>query len=391
MAMAALEPTPRLPHVLLVDDDPLVLRSLARSLQASGVHVITVNDPEKALKLTATEDLDCVICDIRMPQMSGVTFARHMRVQKPDVPIVLMTGDPGLDSALAAIELGILEYLPKPIDPPKLRETVQHAITLRKFARVREEAASVLRSDVPPDTKEEQLRLAFDRAMSTMFVAFQPIVDATKKTTFGFEALLRTREPALPSPPAVVDAAVHLGRAQELARRIRSLAQADLQHAPPDVLLFLNVLPRDLDDPELYDPRSALAEVAPRIVLELTERSDLAEVKDSLGRIARLREMGYRIAIDDLGAGYAGLSSFAALEPEFTKFDMSLIRGIDTSAVKRRIVGSMVTLCRDLGCRVVAEGVETLEERQALDDLGCDLMQGYFFAKPAHPFPDVSW
>ena len=191
MAMAALEPTPRLPHVLLVDDDPLVLRSLARSLQASGVHVITVNDPEKALKLTVSEDLDCVICDIRMPQMSGVTFARHMRAQKPDVPIVLMTGDPGLDSALAAIELGILEYLPKPIDPPKLRETVQHAITLRKFARVREEAANVLRSDVPPDSKEEQLRLAFDRAMSTMFVAFQPIVDAKQRTTFGFEALLR--------------------------------------------------------------------------------------------------------------------------------------------------------------------------------------------------------
>jgi len=135
------------------------------------------------------------------------------------------------------------------------------------------------------------------------------------------------------------------------------------------VLLFLNVLPRDLDDPELYDAKSPLAEVAPRIVLELTERSDL----------------------DDLGAGYAGLSSFAALEPEFTKFDMSLIRGIDTSAVKRRIVGSMVTLCRDLGCRVVAEGVETPEERKALDELGCDLMQGYFFAKPANPFPEVRW
>ena len=163
------------------------------------------------------------------------------------------------------------------------------------------------------------------------------------------------------------------------------------RQAPSDVLLFLNVLPRDLDDPLLYDPHSPLADVAPRIVLELTERSDLAEVKDSLGRVGRLRQMGYRIAVDDLGAGYAGLSSFAALEPEYTKFDMSLIRGIDGSPVKRRIVGSMVTLCRDLGCRVVAEGVETAEERAVLDDLGCDLMQGYLFAKPASPFPDVRW
>lgn len=389
--MPALEAQPRLPYVLLVDDDPLVLRSLARSLQTTGVHVVTVNDPEKALKLIATEDVDCILCDIRMPTMSGLTFAKHTRAQKPDVPIVLMTGDPGLDSALAAIELGILEYLPKPIDPPKLRETVQHAITLRKFARVREEAANVIRSDFPPDDSDNELRLAFDRAMATMFVAFQPIVDAKQRSVFGFEALLRTREPALPTPPAVVDAAIRLGRAQELARRVRTKAVEDLRQAPSDVLLFLNVLPRDLDDPLLYDPHSPLADVAPRIVLELTERSDLAEVKDSLGRVGRLRQMGYRIAVDDLGAGYAGLSSFAALEPEYTKFDMSLIRGIDGSPVKRRIVGSMVTLCRDLGCRVVAEGVETAEERAVLDDLGCDLMQGYLFAKPASPFPDVRW
>ncbi|MBL9022817.1 MAG: EAL domain-containing response regulator [Myxococcales bacterium] len=389
--MPALEANQRLPYVLLVDDDPLVLRSLARTLQSTGVHVVTVNDPEKALKMIATEDVDCVLCDIRMPKMSGLTFAKHTRAQKPDVPIVLMTGDPGLDSALAAIELGILEYLPKPIDPPKLRETVQHAITLRKFARVREEAANVIRSDFPPNSTDDELRLAFDRAMATMFVAFQPIVDAQHKTTFGFEALLRTREPALPTPPAVVDAAIRLGRAQDLARRVRTKAVEDLRSAPADVLLFLNVLPRDLDDPLLYDPHSPLADMAPRIVLELTERSDLAEVKDSLGRVGRLRQMGYRIAVDDLGAGYAGLSSFAALEPEFTKFDMSLIRGIDTSPVKRRIVGSMVTLCRDLGCRVVAEGVETAAERAVLDELGCDLMQGYLFAKPASPFPDVRW
>ncbi len=389
--MQAMESTARLPYVLLVDDDPLVLKSLARSLQASGAHVVTVSDPQKALRIIALDDVDCVLCDIRMPGMSGLQFAKHVRTQKPDVPIVLMTGDPALDSAIAAIELGILEYLPKPIDPPKLRETIARAVTFRKLARVRAEAANVIASDRPPMDKEHELRLAFDRALSTLFIAFQPIVDAITKRVYGYEALLRTREPALPSPPAVVDAAQKLGRGEELARLIRERAVAGIQQGPSDVLLFLNVLPKDLDDELLYDPHSVLAEAAPRIVLELTERSDLAEVKDSLGRVARLREMGYRVAIDDLGAGYAGLSSFAALEPEFTKLDMSLIRGIDTAPIKRRIVGSMVALCRELGCRVVAEGVETPAERAALYDLGCELMQGYLFARPAPPFPDVVW
>ena len=105
-----------------------------------------------------------------------------------------------------------------------------------------------------------------------------------------------------------------------------------------------------------------------------------------------LRELGFRIAVDDLGAGYAGLSSFSQLEPEFVKLDMSLVRGVDASTRKRSVIRAMAQLCtHDLTIEVISEGVETTQERDALTQEGCDLLQGYLFAKPGRGFPMPLW
>ena len=147
----------------------------------------------------------------------------------------------------------------------------------------------------------------------------------------------------------------------------------------------------DLTDPALSDPESPLSKIAHRVVLEITERSSLDEVRDARRRVAALREMGFRIAVDDLGAGYAGLSSFTLLEPEIVKLDMSLVRDIHVTSTKQKVVRSMTALSKDMGMIVVAEGVETTEERDCLLDLGIDLLQGFLFAKPGPPFPGVTW
>ena len=113
----------------------------------------------------------------------------------------------------------------------------------------------------------------------------------------------------------------------------------------------------------------------------------IEHIPDIRARVARLRSLGYRIAVDDLGEGYSGLNSFAQLEPDVVKLDMTLIRGIDTTPTKRKMVHALTTLCRELGTPLVAEGVETEVERDILVDLGADLFQGYLFAKPGRPFP----
>jgi len=127
------------------------------------------------------------------------------------------------------------------------------------------------------------------------------------------------------------------------------------------------------------------------VVLEITERAALDRIDEPMLRMKRLRAMGYRIAVDDLGAGYAGLTSFAQLEPEVVKVDMSLVRGIHLSQTKQKLIRSIVELCRDLKIQIVAEGIETVEERNALIRLGGDLCQGYFFARPERPFPGVTF
>ena len=220
-------------------------------------------------------------------------------------------------------------------------------------------------------------------------MAFQPIVDVRNRTIYGYEALMRTREATLPHPGAVLGAAERLDRLDDLGRRVRALSAAAFDRAPDDALLFVNLHTRDLLDLELYAADAPLSRIATRVVLEITERSTIDDIADVQARVSELRRNGFRIAIDDLGAGYAGLSSFAALKPEVVKLDMSLVRNVHQSAIRQRLIGSMASLCREMGMQVVAEGVEVVEELDAVSGSGCDLLQGYFLAKPGPPFPSV--
>ena len=160
-----------------------------------------------------------------------------------------------------------------------------------------------------------------------------------------------------------------------------------IRDVPEGQLVFVNVHTAALHDERLFAPDAALSQFASRVVLEITERAALDQVQDLMPRVAQLRDMGYRIAVDDLGAGYAGLTSFAQLEPEVVKVDMSLVRGIDASPTKQKLLGSIIGLCRDLDIQMIAEGIETEPERDTLVRLGGDLCQGYLFARPDRPFP----
>ena len=124
-------------------------------------------------------------------------------------------------------------------------------------------------------------------------------------------------------------------------------------------------------------------------MLEITERSSLETVPDIEAKIAALRAIGFRIAIDDLGSGYSGLTSLVQLRPEFVKFDRVLVDGVHDSPPRAKLLQSMEGLCREFGIRTIAEGVERAEDERALVEIGCDLLQGYHFARPAKGFTDV--
>lgn len=200
---------------------------------------------------------------------------------------------------------------------------------------------------------------------------------------FAYEAFVRSREPTLRTPRELFDAAERLNRLQELTSRIHALCGARLATLPPFALLFVNQHVQDLTCAPKLVESSALVPLADRVVLELTERAALEQVKDMQAKVALYRQVGFRIALDDIGAGYAGLNSFTLLVPDIVKLDDVLVRDVDGAPTKRRLVASMTKLCADLGMQVVAEGIETEREREVLVDLGCDLMQGFLFAHPA--------
>jgi EAL domain-containing protein (putative c-di-GMP-specific phosphodiesterase class I) len=376
-------------HVLLVDDEPVQLKSIERVLRRRGYAVECVSRGMEAKIRLASGQFDVVLSDIAMPGMSGIELLQSVREQNLDVPVVLMTGEPAVDTAIKALELGAFHYLTKPLDVTSLEEVVARAVRLHRMALMKREAAQLLGGPIQNDDTW-RLAAGFDRAMESLWAAYQPIVSLEQKKIFGYEALLRSGEPSLPHPGAVIDAAERLGRLEVLGRTMRERAATPVTGSPGVETLFVNLHTADLLDPELTSPEAALSRIANRVVLEITERASLDRVKDLRSRIARLREMGYRIAVDDLGAGYAGLTSFALLEPEIVKLDMTLVRDIEKSPTKQKLVRSMTDLCKDMGMMVVGEGVETAQERDALLELGCDLLQGYFFAKPGKPFPSVA-
>jgi EAL domain-containing protein (putative c-di-GMP-specific phosphodiesterase class I) len=171
---------------------------------------------------------------------------------------------------------------------------------------------------------------------------------------------------------------------------VRANVVAGTQGADKGWLFFVNLHPEDLLDATLFLADSPFTALAEHVVLEITERMSLDHVSHVQEKVGSLRKLGFKIALDDLGAGYAGLTSFTLLEPEFVKLDMSLVRDIHETPTKRKIVRSMVSLCHDMGKQIVAEGIESAQERDVLVDLGCDLLQGYLFAKPGRPFPALN-
>ena len=376
-------------RVLLVDDDQLVLNSWRRILRAAGYTVEILDQSRELSGLLERERFEAVITDIRMAGLDGFGVLRVVHEHAPDVPVVLATGSADLQSAIQAVEAGAFRYLQKPVATDELQEAVSDAVRTHRLARAREEAFRLVGDEAARHKAQQRADLSarFDHAVSSRWMAYQPLCDRRSGSVFAYEALLRTEEPSLQNPSAFLGAAEQLERLFELGRSVRAGVALGLAHIPEDVSVFVNLHPFDLEDPELYDEASPLSRVAGRVVLEITERASLSDVRDLGPRLDLLRGLGYRIAVDDLGAGFAGLASFARLRPEVVKIDMSLVRGVESDPVRRKLVHSITRASHDLGILVVAEGIESEAERDTLATLEVDVLQGFLLGVPSRAFP----
>lgn len=237
-------------------------------------------------------------------------------------------------------------------------------------------------------------RLIYDRALE---IHVQPILEVTSHTTIGFEALARPTLEGFPQDAAHLFAlAQRAERAGLVSALCRDLAAADedcrallaeVAQSCPDQrsFLFSNLHNDELDSDELPSQIEAICRDLEHatLVLEISERSIL-QAAEAGSLLEPLREAGAWIAFDDFGAGHDRLLQLASHPPEILKFDRLLIQGLHRKNRKiQTLLQGLVDTAKDLGCQVVAEGIETEEQADLCEEIGFDLVQGYYFAMPA--------
>ncbi|MEJ5868683.1 EAL domain-containing protein [Pseudokineococcus sp. 5B2Z-1] len=302
-----------------------------------------------------------------------------------------LVGDPSGREALAA-PAGLAAYAGAPVLVRGRAHGTLCTASDRQVALTRSDA-SVL--EVLADLAGRQLaRLEDDDAVRTrreealapllapggLRVVVQPVVDLVADRVVGVEALARF--PGRGQGPDRVFAAaadVGLGTALELAAV--DAATALLDRLPAHLHLAVNAGPALVTHPGLLERLAALP--PGRVVVEVTEHEDLADHPGLPAALAALRAAGARVALDDVGAGYAGLRSVVDLSPDVIKADASLVRGLPESPARRSLVRALVALAADLGADLVAEGVETPAELAELRRLGVRLAQGFLLGRPA--------
>jgi EAL domain-containing protein (putative c-di-GMP-specific phosphodiesterase class I) len=218
---------------------------------------------------------------------------------------------------------------------------------------------------------------------------FQPIMGLQHATIHGFEAL--SRGPAgtqQHSPLNMFAAALACDLTFELDQHCRRRALRTGCALPPPYRLFINVVPTSMYDPDFQGASlirllEGLGLSPERIVLEVSEGYAIESYPVFVEALQNFTQLGFSIAIDDVGAGNSGLEAIAHLNPRYLKFDMQLVRGIDASHVKREMARALKTFADKMDSKIIAEGIETEGEKQALIELGIDFGQGYLLGRPA--------
>ncbi|MEI6318243.1 MAG: EAL domain-containing protein [Pseudomonadota bacterium] len=402
---------------LLVVPDESLRAAYARALSMVGFAVTEASTGQAAIEMIDVlgNTLDLLVCTAFLPPgpvEEGLEVAARARIASPECRAIVATGvtdrhhtPPGdhvrlLDMPLSGWTLArhALELLSTGSNGPKSRNGAARMPESGAASAAAADASLALPGESRAGEPSEALTIAaaeieaVDRALEEslagLHVLFQPIVHAEDGSPYGHEALMRSLGP-FKRPSELLAASERLDRVEDLGRAVRRCIADAISNDPGlNHCIFVNLHPKEFRAGLLAGLDEPLLPFASRIVWEVTERDQLSYSDDLANTQQALRAAGYRVAIDDLGEGYASLSWLVRLVPDIAKLDLSLVRDIDQSQIKRDLVGAIVDACHKGGTLVVAEGVETLAEAAVLRDLNCDLLQGHLFARPAPPFSD---
>jgi EAL domain-containing protein (putative c-di-GMP-specific phosphodiesterase class I) len=313
-----------------------------------------------------------------MAPSDGLEFLSQLRDIQPRCLRLLMSGVLDLPVVMHAINHGDVSRV---VQKPFRLDAIVGALEELIAARSRREDLGRSAGDRTLQNQRRQLDECLSGNLLTL--ALQPIVASGDGALRGYEGLLRSSHPELNSAARVIAAAEANDAIDRLADRVARCALQRLAALPAHLTLFLNMHPAELRDEASVRRRfEALLPHAHRIVLEITERSHILRMTGWQSTIDFLTRSGFRIAVDDVGAGYNSLSVLAELRPAFIKVDMSITRNIDREERRQRVFELLSRFARATQTQLIAEGIETQAEAASVMALGADLLQGFLYGRP---------
>jgi len=385
-------------RILVVDDEPANTTILNRLLRQAGyLEVEVLNDSRLAIEAYETFRPDIVLLDLHMPEIDGYTILGEIadpERQGIRPPVIVLTADATRTARERALRMGAADFITKPLDHLEVLLRIRTQLATR-FLEL-ELLGRNVDLEITVSDLEEQLvereRREQQRAEGLAIVGgalepgaiqpvVQPIIHLATGATVGFEALARF--PADPSrtPESWFRTAGDVGLLEdlELAAIREAIARAD--RLPVSSYLSLNLSPATALSRRLG---AALEGLPPaRTVLEITEHAEVPDYVDLREALAPLRARGARLAIDDAGAGFASLRHILQLEPDIIKLDISITRDVDADRSRRALAAALASFGEEMGVELIAEGIETRTELEALRALGVGYGQGYYIGRPA--------
>ena len=354
-------------HIWLIDDEPSVRLTVRRWLQHLGYSVevfeegpILLDALQKAQPMPAL-----IICDADMPVMTGLEVLSRVSKATPQVKRLLYTAREPNRWVIEAFNQGVIHRFIDKTEGPK-------ALKVCLDEMLQDEESHIVQIQALNELLSEQM----------LMLHIQPIFSAETREVEAVEALMRSQHPAFRGPLDILNATQLAQREFDLQRVLTTLSKEVRVTIPSDIKLFMNIDPFVFGYPDrLDDVFSEVYPYASSIVLELTERGQLCG--DAWVESVRyLREKGFEIALDDLGAGYNSLGAVAAVSPEIIKLDISLVSNVHLSSPKREMVRLLSEYAIRHQIKTVAEGIEVGEEATVCTELGMKWLQGYHLDRP---------
>lgn len=381
---------------LLVDDDPFMLKALSKMLEAIGVQgIIQTDNAQDALKYLANRNnhIDIVISDLNMPNMDGIQLLRHFGSLGMSFSVILVSGeDPRLLESVRSLgeqqKLNVLGTLNKPVRKDDLEAIVRRHKPVDKQTPSGP-AAMVFADELQSAIMNDELE-----------VFFQPQVSIDDGRIVGVEALARWNHPDKGwIPPGIfIGIAEKYNMIGDLTDSIfqKSISEAaHLRSLGFDITVSVNFSAQVLCVLELPEILSETIQSSglesSHVVIEVTESSLAQDMNITLDILTRMRLKGFGLSIDDFGTGFSSLEQLKRIPFTELKIDRSFVHQAAQNQASRAILDSSIDLAQKLSIECVAEGVETDEDWNLVEELGCDTVQGYYTARPMAPADFITW